>query len=97
MLDFKRDFDEKVHGVGDLDGMGHHYARFEDYAIEANELYDLGIDIEKVREAAKEWIFRRSRRGKERSLRRIKERSQPPAGARYAAKKGKERERIENF
>lgn len=51
LLDFKRDFDEKVHGVGDLDGMGHHYARFEDYAIEANELYDLGIDIEKVREA----------------------------------------------
>ncbi len=51
LLDFKRDFDEKVHVVGDLDGMGHHYAKFEDYAIEANKLYDLGIDIEKVREA----------------------------------------------
>lgn len=51
LLEFKKDFDEKVHGVGDLDGMGHHYARFEDYATEANELYDLGIDIEKVREA----------------------------------------------
>lgn len=31
--------------------MGRHYARFEDYALEANELYDLGIDVEKVREA----------------------------------------------
>ena len=49
--DFKREFDRKVYGVGERDGMGRHYARFEDYALEANKLYDLGIDIEKVREA----------------------------------------------
>lgn len=51
LLDFKREFDEKVYLVGERDGMGRHYARFEDYAQEANDLYDLGIDIEKVREA----------------------------------------------
>lgn len=49
--DFKREFDAKVYLVGERDGMGRHYARFEDYALEANELYDLGIDVEKVREA----------------------------------------------
>lgn len=48
---FKADFDEKVYCVGERNGMGHHYSRFEDYAMEANELYDLGIDINAVQEA----------------------------------------------
>lgn len=51
LLDFKCEFDEKVYLVGERDGMGRHYVRFEDYAQEANELYDIGIDIEKVLEA----------------------------------------------
>ena len=51
LLEFKQAFDEKVYLVGERDGMGRHYARFEDYAQEANDLYGLGIDTGKVREA----------------------------------------------
>ena len=47
---FKRQFDNKVYSVGERDDMGHHWARFEDYAEEANRLYNLGIDMEKIRE-----------------------------------------------
>lgn len=48
---FKCQFDNKVYSVGERDDMGHHWARFEDYAEEANRLYNLGIDMEKIREA----------------------------------------------
>ena len=47
---FKEQLDKKVMLVGDTDPRGRHYARFEDYAEEANKLYDLGIDIEAIRE-----------------------------------------------
>lgn len=50
LLRFKQEFDRKVYEVGETDEMGRHWARFEDYAVEANELYGLGIDMEKIRE-----------------------------------------------
>lgn len=50
LLRFKEEFDRKVYEVGETDEMGHHWARFEDYAAEANELYNIGIDMEKIRE-----------------------------------------------
>ena len=43
-------FDEKVYLVGERSPMGHHWATFEDYGEEANRLYDLGIDLGKLRE-----------------------------------------------
>lgn len=46
----KQWFDEKVYIVGEQSPMGHHWATFEDYADEANRLYDLGIDLDKLRE-----------------------------------------------
>ena len=47
---FKALFDKKTYLVGEEDPLGRHYARFEDYAEEANRLYQLGIDMEKIRE-----------------------------------------------
>lgn len=47
---FKENFDRKVYGVGETDDMGHHWARFEDFAEEANRLYNFGIDLDKIRE-----------------------------------------------
>ena len=32
----------------DLDYMGQHYVKFEDFAMEMNERYDTGIDISRV-------------------------------------------------
>lgn len=49
LLRFKREFDKKVYLVGELDPVGRHYARFEDFAEEANHLYDLGIDLDVIR------------------------------------------------
>ena len=46
----KQWFDEKVYLVGEQSPMGHKWATFEDYAEEANRLYDLGIDLDKIRE-----------------------------------------------
>lgn len=44
-----KDFTNKmVDDVMDLDYMGEHYVRLEDFAIEMNERYDLGIDIEAI-------------------------------------------------
>ena len=43
-------FDEKVYLVGETSPFGHHWATFEDYGEEANRLYDLGIDLDKLRE-----------------------------------------------
>lgn len=50
---FKEEFDQKVYGVSERDPMGQHYARFWDYAEEANRLYDLGIDIDRILETQK--------------------------------------------
>ena len=46
----KQWFDEKVYLVGETSQFGHHWATFEDYGEEANRLYDLGIDLDKIRE-----------------------------------------------
>lgn len=46
----KQWFDEKVYIVGEQSPMGHKWATFEDYAEEANRLYNLGIDLDKIRE-----------------------------------------------
>jgi hypothetical protein len=45
---FKKAFDEKTMLVADLTRFGNHYATFTDYAVEANEKYDLGINIDLV-------------------------------------------------
>lgn len=47
---FKELFDRKVYLVGEYDPAGKHYARFEDYAAEANRLYNLGIDMEVIKQ-----------------------------------------------
>ena len=46
----KQWFDEKVYLVNEQSPMGHHWAEFYDYAEEANRLYNLGIDLEKIKE-----------------------------------------------
>ena len=53
LTQFKKDFDAKVYEVGETDEMGHHWASFEDYALEANELFNLGINIDAVQQAQK--------------------------------------------
>lgn len=45
---FKKEFDKKVYLVGEHDPMGKHYARFEDFAEEANKLHNLGINLESI-------------------------------------------------
>lgn len=45
---FKKSFDKKVYLVGEQDPQGKHYARFEDFAEEANRLHDLGINIDSI-------------------------------------------------
>lgn len=50
LLRLKELFDRKVYIVGEQDPMGHHWATFEDYAEEANRLYNLGINLDKIRE-----------------------------------------------
>lgn len=37
-----------VNNVMDMDYMGEHYIRLEDYAIELNEKYNLGIDVARI-------------------------------------------------
>ncbi|MCI7043341.1 MAG: hypothetical protein MR992_14690 [Lachnospiraceae bacterium] len=46
----KQWFDEKVYLVGEQSPMGHKWATFIDYGEEANRLYNLGIDLEKLKE-----------------------------------------------
>lgn len=46
---FKEHFDRKVYLVGEMDPVAKHYATFEDFAAEANRLYDLGIDLDVIR------------------------------------------------
>lgn len=42
--EFKKAFDETVMYTLDLDYLGEHYVRMEDFAKELNQKYDLGID-----------------------------------------------------
>ena len=44
----KDSFDKLIMDTMDLDYMGQHYVKLEDFAIELNEKYDLGIDINRV-------------------------------------------------
>lgn len=46
--DFKRAFDYNVKCTLDLDYMGEHYVKMEDYAIELNSKFGMGIDIARV-------------------------------------------------
>ena len=45
---FKDAFDKLTLATVDLDYLGQHYVRFEDFALEMNERYDTGIDISRV-------------------------------------------------
>ena len=46
--EFKKSFDKTVQDTLDLDYMGEHYVKLEDFAVELNEKYNLGIDITRV-------------------------------------------------
>ena len=48
LQEFKRAFDNNVGNALDLDYMGEHYVKLEDYAAELNEKFDMGIDISRV-------------------------------------------------
>ena len=52
-------FDKLVMDTMDLDYMGQHYVRLEDFAIELNEKYDLGIDISRVAACEEDFDARR--------------------------------------
>lgn len=44
----REEFTKNTDAIQDLDYMGQHYVRLQDYAIELNERYDLGIDVELI-------------------------------------------------
>ncbi len=48
LAEFKNAFEKVVRDVSDLDYLGQRYVRLEDFAVELNERYDLGIDVECV-------------------------------------------------
>ena len=48
IIDFKKAFDKIVEATLDLDYLGGHYVKLEDFALELNERYNLGIDIARV-------------------------------------------------
>lgn len=48
LQDFKEAYDKTVDDVTSLDWMGEHYVRMEDYAVELNGKYDLGLDAIKT-------------------------------------------------
>lgn len=41
-------FDRYTDKIFDFDTFGNHYVKIEDYAIEMNENYDLGLDVDRV-------------------------------------------------
>lgn len=43
---FKRKYDETVAKALDLNYLGNHYVKLEDYAIELNRLYNMGLNVE---------------------------------------------------
>ena len=45
---FRENFDELMKVLADIDYLGERYVRLEDFAIELNEKYDLGIDVNLV-------------------------------------------------
>ena len=45
---FRENFDDLMKVLGDIDYFGERYVRLEDFAIELNEKYDLGIDVNLV-------------------------------------------------
>jgi dimeric dUTPase (all-alpha-NTP-PPase superfamily) len=45
---FQAEFDNLMQNIMDLDYMGEHYLTMTDCAVELNEQYDLGIDINRV-------------------------------------------------
>lgn len=45
IMKFKKAFDKEVQYTLDLDYLGGHYVKLEDYAKELNSKYDLGIDV----------------------------------------------------
>lgn len=46
--DFKAAYDKNVEWTLDLDYMGEHYVKLEDYAVELNEKFNMGIDVSRV-------------------------------------------------
>ena len=46
--EFKENFDKTVQHTLDLDYLGEHYVKLEDFAKELNSRYDLGLDIIRV-------------------------------------------------
>lgn len=48
ITDFMMAFNKNVMHTRDFDYMGEHYVKMEDYAIELNEKFKLGIDVERV-------------------------------------------------
>ena len=48
IVEFKKNFDKTVQYTFDLDYLGGHFVKLEDFAVELNEKYDLGIDITRV-------------------------------------------------
>lgn len=46
--EFKEAFDKNVQATLDLDYMGIHYVRMDDFAVELNERFNLGIDVNRV-------------------------------------------------
>ena len=44
----KTDYDKNTAVIFDLDYMGQHYVQLQDYAIELNKTYDLGLDVDRI-------------------------------------------------
>lgn len=45
---FREEFLDATNKTIDLDWLGEHYVTLEDYAIELNEKYDLGLDVARI-------------------------------------------------
>ena len=48
LTQLKGNFDKNIEFVTDLDYLGQHYVRLQDYALELNQKYDLGMDIDRI-------------------------------------------------
>lgn len=58
---FRENFDDLMKVLADIDYLGERYVRLEDFAIELNEKYDLGIDVNLV--AACQEVYDRGDKG----------------------------------
>lgn len=45
---FREEFQKATNASLDLDWLGEHYVTLEDYAVELNEKYDLGLDVARI-------------------------------------------------